>query len=190
MSEDQNVDDSSPPNADDHNEDQPAEGGEPSARSRLEALVPNLVRKAISQGVDVLTDEKLRETVVAEAVRGAISRGSEVVDTTEDSVRKLIGEFSLPKDVADRILGKFDDYKADVLGLIKDEIHDFLGRVDLGNELQKALTSLSLEISTEIRFIPNEKGVAGKTSVKPQVKTSTRVKRRRAKSSDTEEPDG
>jgi hypothetical protein len=185
MSEDQHVDDSSLPNADDHDEDE-LTGGGPSARSRLEALVPNLVRKVISQGVDVLTDEKLRETIVAEAVRKAISRGSEVVDTTEDSVRKLIGEFSLPKDVADRVFGKLDDYKADVLRLIKDEIHEFLGRIDLGHELQKALTSLSLEISTEIRFIPNEKGVGGKTTIKPQVKTSTRVKRRRRKSPDPE----
>ena len=145
------------------------------------------MKKAIAQGVDVLNDEKIRETVMAEAVRKAISGGTKVVDTTEDSVRKLLGELSLPKELADRILGKIDDYKADVLGLVKEEIHEFLGRIDLGNELQKALTSLSLEISTEIRFIPNEKGVTGRASVKPQVKTSTRVKRRRSKAAPDEE---
>ena len=38
------------------------------------------------------------------------------------------------------------------------------------------LTSLSLEVSTEIRFIPNDKSVS-RSGVKPDVKTRTRVKR-------------
>jgi hypothetical protein len=187
MSDDDYVDESTHPEADDTDFEESEDTSESSVRGRIESLLPKLVKKAIAQGVDVLNDEKLRETVVADAVRKAISGGSKVVDTTEDSVRKLLGELSLPKELADRILGKFDDYKADVLGLVKEEIHEFLGRIDLGNELQKALTSLSLEISTEIRFIPNEKGVTGRNSVKPQVKTSTRVKRRRTKASADEE---
>ena len=192
MSEDDYVDESIPHEEDDHEAEafEEADGtDDPGVRGRIESLLPNLVKKAIAQGVDVLNDDKIRETVVAEAVRKAISGGSKVVDTTEDSVRKLLGELSLPKELADRILGRIDDYKADILGLVKEEIHEFLGRIDLGNELQKALTSLSLEISTEIRFIPNEKGVAGRSPVKPQVKTSTRVKRRRSKDTPDDEED-
>ena len=154
-----------------------ADESEDESRSVLEGLMPGLLKKALSSGAEVLADDRLRETIVAEAVRKAISKGGEVVDQTEESVRKLIGEIPLSKELADRVAGRLDDYKSEVTRVLKDEIHTFLDRIDLGHELQKALTSLSLEISTEIRFIPNEKGVEAKVPVKPEVKSRTRVKR-------------
>ena len=147
------------------------------SRSVLDGLVPGLLKKALSSGAEVLSDDRIRETIVADAVRRAISKGNEVVDSTEESVRKLIGEIPLSKELADRLAGRFDDYKTEVSRVLKEELHTFLDRIDLGHELQKALTSLSLEISTEIRFIPNEKGVDAKAPVKPDVKSRTRVKR-------------
>ena len=153
-------------------------------RPRKGSLLGQLLRRAVNQGVEAISDEKFRETLVAEIFRKAVSKGGSVVDSTEDSLRRLVGELPLPKEVVDRIMARLDDYKADLLGLVKDEVHDFLDRVDLGNELQRVLTSLSFEISTEIRFIPNEKGI------QPDVKASARVKRqprgRRRKGTDGE----
>lgn len=149
-------------------------------RGRLESLIPSLVKKALSQGVEALSDEKIRETVVAEVVRKALTKGADVVDTTEDQVRRWLSDLPLPKEVGDRITARLDDYKAELFRVVKEEVHEFLDRVDLGHELQKMLTSLSFEISTEIRFVPNEKGV-GKASIKPDVKSSARVKRTRRK---------
>ena len=52
-----------------------------------------------------------------------------------------------------------------------------------GHEIQKALTSLKLEISTEIRFIPNDRDESGaRGPVRTDVKTKTKV--RRSKSED------
>lgn len=147
---------------------------DPQARRRKESVIAGLVRKAISQGVEAISDDKARDAIVAEVLRRARQTGHLVVDTTEDSVRRLVGDLSLPKEVVDRLINRLDDYKVDVLEAVKEELHDFLDRIDLGHELQKALTSLSLEVSTEIRFIPNEKGVG---RVKADVKSKTRVKR-------------
>lgn len=133
------------------------------------------VKKAIVQGAEAFGDEKLRENVVTEALRKAMSKGNEVVEGTEDSVRRFISDLPLPKEVVDKLGGRLDDYKTDLLGMVKDEVHDFLGKIDLGHELQKMLTSLSFEITTEVRFIPNDKGV------KPSIKTAARVKRSRKK---------
>lgn len=155
-------------------EEQPRE--EEGHRKRRESVLAGLVRKAISQGVEAISDDKARDAIVAEVVRRARQTGHLVVDTTEDSVRRLVGELPLPKEVVDRIMSRLDDYKVDILAAVKEELHEFLARIDIGHELQKVLTSLSLEVSTEIRFIPNDKSV-GRASVKPEVKTTTRVKR-------------
>ncbi len=87
-----------------------------------------------------------------------------------------MGEIPVAKDAADRIATRFDDYRSELFRILGDEMHDFFDRVDLGHEIQKALTSLSLEINTEIRFIPNEKAPPGKQQVKTEVKTSTKVR--------------
>ncbi len=143
-------------------------------RSFFEALVPDLVRRALKEGAEALAKEELRETVVAEVVRKAIRKGSDVADASEESLRRILGELPLPNDVVERIVARFDDYRGDIMRLIREELHEFLEKVDLGHELQKMLTSLSFEITTEIRFIPNEKAVVPK----PEVKANVRVKRK------------
>jgi len=150
---------------------------EDEAEPKRENLLAGLVRKAISQGVGAIGDERAREAIVNEVLKRA-RQTSTLVDKSEDSVRRLVSDLPLPKDVIDRLIARLDDYKADILDVVKEEIHEFLTRIDLGHELQKALTSLSLEVSTEIRFIPNEKGVG---RVKADIKNRTRVKRRKRK---------
>ncbi|MCA9538634.1 MAG: hypothetical protein KC620_07080 [Myxococcales bacterium] len=164
-------------------------GDEGGRRGRLEQLVPHLVRKAIRQGVDAISDEDTREAIVGEVLRRARQTSNLVVDNAEDSVRRLVGDLALPREVVDRITHRLDDYKADILDAVKEEIHEFLERLDIGLELQKVLTSLSLEVSTEIRFIPNDKSVS-RSPVKPEIKTKTRVKRNRkaARGGDKEKP--
>jgi hypothetical protein len=165
----------------------PNNEGNEESKGRLESLIPGLVRRAIASGAEVLGDEKVRDSVVAEIVRRAVIKGNEVVDVTEDSVRKLVGDFPIAKEVADRVSGRFDDYRSDITRLVKEELQEFLQRIDIGTEIQKALTSLSLEVSTEIRFIPNDKKVNSKLLIKPQIKTKTKVKKARSKDSEGDE---
>ncbi len=156
-------------------EDEDDDAGEGRLRSRLGGLVPDLLRRALREGVDAINEERVRETLIAEVLRKAASKGGEVYESTEDSVRKLVGELPLPKDVAERVLERVDDYRGDLFRVVREELHDWLQKVDVGHELQKILTSLSFEITTEVRFIPNEKGVPAR----PDVKTGVRVKRAR-----------
>ena len=60
--------------------------------------------------------------------------------------------------------------------VVAHEIRDFLAATDLSKELQKALTTLSFEINTQIRFVPNDKG-----GVRPEVRAQVDPKRRRAR---------
>lgn len=150
----------------------PPEDGEREPRARwLDSIVPVIVRKVIAQGSEALNKEELKDTVVAELFRKAVNKGGEVASNTEESVRRILGELPLPNEVVERVVDRLDDYKADTLRLLKEEVRAFLDRIDIGHELQKMLTSLSFEITTEIRFIPNEKGI------RPDVKAGARVKR-------------
>jgi len=153
------------------------EGGRPrSPRARLDALIPDALKRALMQGAEALVDDKLRDGLVGDVVRKAIHVGNEVVDSTEDQVRKILQEIPVAREVGDRVAGRLDEYRGEVFRIVKNEVHEFLERVDIGAELQKLLTSVSFEIVTEVRFIPNEKAAQGGPAIKPEVKSGVRVK--------------
>jgi hypothetical protein len=120
-------------------------------RERLQVLIPELVRKTFHAGL------------------GAVL-------STEEGIRKIAPDFTLPKDVANYVLASADGAKDEVMRVVGRELHEFLGRLNVSQELAKLLTQLSFEIKTEVRFIPNDQAVSG---VKPDVKNKVALKRTR-----------
>lgn len=120
--------------------------GEPERRRRrLERILPQVLKRAIEKGL-----ESSFETLTnpGEKLRGVLDDGGK-----------------LPKELAGYIFAQVDETKNLMVRVAAHEIRDFLEATDLSKELQKALTALSFEIRTEIRFIPNDSG-----GVKPVVK--------------------
>ncbi len=115
-------------------------------RQRLEGLVPDLVKRTFYAGL------------------GAVF-------TSEEGVRKLANEFSLPKDVATYLISQAQGTKDELFRIVAGELRGFLESLNLTDELQHLLTSLSFEIKTEVRFIPNDK------KLKPSIKQSVSVRR-------------
>jgi hypothetical protein len=116
-------------------------------RSRLERLVPELVKKTFAAGM------------------GAVF-------STEEGIRKIARE-SLPE-MAGYIASSADGAKDKVFDVIARETREFLSNLNVSEEIAKILTTLSFEIKTEIRFIPNSDRFVG---AEPDVKASVRLKR-------------
>ena len=103
--------------------------------------------------------------------------------TTEEGIRKIAPDLQLPKDVANYLIQQAAASKDELFRVVGKELRGFLESVNLSGELQKLLTSLSFEIKTEIRFIPNDEGIAG---VKPDIKVG-RMSFRRKKDRDKDD---
>lgn len=135
-----------------------------SRRRRLERLLPGLIKRAIERGI---------ETGI-----GSITQAN-------DSIRSVVGKTELPKEVAGYVFSQVDDTKNAVVRVVAREVREFLEAADLAKELQKVLTTLSFEIRTEIRFVPNDSGGITpdvKARVGPRVaseRTRARADRRR-----------
>ena len=107
--------------------------------------------------------EGLLPDIVRRGVDGLVS---------EDGIRSLVKDRELPREAAGFILGQVDATKREVLRIVSREVRMFLENVDLGGELTKILTSVSFEIRTEVRFIPND------AAVKPNVKNRVSIRGR------------
>jgi hypothetical protein len=94
------------------------------------------------------------------------------VFSTEEGIRKIARE-GLPE-VAGYIASSADGAKDKVFDVIARETREFLATLNVSEEIAKILTTLSFEIKTEIRFIPNSERFIG---AEPDVKASVRLKR-------------
>jgi hypothetical protein len=107
------------------------------------------------------------EGFIPDIVKRTFYAGLGAVFTTEEGIRKIASDLKLPKDVANYLIQSAASTKDEMFRVVGKELRGFLETVNISGELQKLLTSLSFEIKTEIRFIPNDEAIAG---VKPDVK--------------------
>jgi len=138
------------------------------------------------RGENLRIDEALRQRLegyIPEVLKRTIYAGLGAVFTTEDGIRRLTNEFSLPKDVASFLMQQAQTTKNEMFRIIATEVRKFLENMNLNEELQRLLTSLSFEIKTEIRFVPNEQHL-----VRPTLKNKVTVKHTREEAQ-VEEPE-
>ena len=120
--------------------------------------------------------EGILPDIVRRSVGGLVS---------EDGIRTLVKDRGLPREAVGFMLGQVDATKREVVRMVSKEVRMFLENVDLGGELTKILTSISFEIRTEVRFIPND------AAVKPNVRNRVRVRaQNQAQAEPEEEPEG
>lgn len=165
------TDDEAPP--------KPAEARAPEPDPRND--INDKLTERIRQGtVPPPGDDKLTETIrqrlehlVPELVKKTFTAGMGAVFSTEEGIRKIAREVSLP-DVAGYVASTGVGAKDKVFEVIARETRDFLSNLNLTEEIAKILTTLSFEIKTEIRFIPNSERMTG---AEPDVKASVRLKK-------------
>lgn len=102
-----------------------------SRRSRLESVMPEIIKRAIELGV-----EKARES--------------------PENFRQFIHDLKVPKDVAHVILQQIDETKNGLFRVVAKEMRDFLEHTNFAGEIQKLLTTVQFEVNTTIRFTPND----------------------------------
>ena len=118
-------------------------------------------------------DRRERGGWVQELFKRTFYAGVGSIFTSEEGLRRMASEFSLPKDVANYLIGQAQGTKDELFGAVAKEMRGFLEGLNLHEEIQRVLTSLSFEIKTEVRFIPNDK------KLKPNVRNRVSVKRTR-----------
>jgi hypothetical protein len=119
-----------------------------SERRRLERLLPEIIKRLLETGYEKLTEGP-------------------------ENVRNFVSELKLPNEALALLLAQAEETKTGLYRAVAREIRDFLDHTNFAEELAKALTALSFEIKTEVRFIPNDSRIGAQPSVRARV----RVKR-------------
>jgi len=104
----------------------------------------------------------------SESIRSTISSTLRNALNNDEGIRKLIRDM-LPKEVVGHVIRNVDQGKDEIVKVVGHQTRKFLEGIDLGQEIQKVLTSVSLEFKTELRFIPNDQ------AIKPEGRVAMKV---------------
>lgn len=115
---------------------------------RAERLVPELIKRLI-EGIDRFAEGK--------------------------DMRQRVSELKLPKEALALLLSQLEESKNGLYRALAKELRDFLEQTNFTEELVAALTKLTFEIRTEIRFVPSQAGQG--EGVTPEVRAKVNVKR-------------
>jgi len=100
-------------------------------RRFAERLFPELIKKIVDAGVGKLSEQP-------------------------ENLRHFVQDLKVPKEMANYLFAQIDETKNGLYRVVAREIRDFLEQTNVADEVTRALTKLSFEIKTEIRFIPND----------------------------------
>ncbi|MFT5434464.1 MAG: hypothetical protein ACI9OJ_005177 [Myxococcota bacterium] len=126
-------------------------------------------RRRIEQRLeDLLTDDD--DGVVGDLFRRAFGAGVRTYRKGNESVRNMASDI-LNSDRVEASVGKLNNVRSEIVTMFGRELVSYFDRLNFTDEMVKLLTAISLEVKTEIRFIPNDKKL-----VSPDVKASIKVK--------------
>jgi hypothetical protein len=125
---------------------------------------------------DDLSGRKNIERVIRDAIRRLVETGLEKIIEGPESLRNFVAEIKLPKEIAGYIFSQIDETKNGLYRVVAKEMRGFLQQNDLGEELARALSHLSVEINTQIRFLPSDDQAGRSKLGQPEVRASVQVK--------------
>jgi hypothetical protein len=118
-------------------------------------------------------DRRRLERLLPELIKRLLETGLEKIAEAPENARHLVGELKLPKEILSLLLSQLDETKTGLYRVVAKETRDFLEHTNFAEELARVLTTLSFEIKTEVRFIPND----SRLGAQPDVRSRVRVKK-------------
>src|SRR5215468_8322193 len=131
---------------------------------------------------DDLHGRKLVERVLRDTIKRVVETGVEKIAEGPENFRNFVSDFKLPKEIANYLFLQIEETKNGLYRVVAKEIRGFLQQNNLGEEIAKALGHLSVEIKTEIRFVPTD-GARSEKLGQPEVRSSVQVKSSRPEKS-------
>jgi len=101
--------------------------------------------------------EKDREHKISDLLKKAISVGVGAAFITEDAVKNLLQDLPLPKDILNGLLQNAKQTKKDLVYEIKQELGQYLKKIDLKKMAIEVLQHYDLEVKANISFVPKNK---------------------------------
>lgn len=105
------------------------------------------------------TEQEGKGGILSEMARKVFLTGLGAIFVTEESIRSALTELKLPKDAMGFVLDQAKKQKNDLVAVVANELSNFLSKLKVHEEIQKALTKLQIHIEAKLSFTPQGKAL-------------------------------
>lgn len=122
-----------------------------------------------------------RAGFVPDVVRRVAVAGLGALFMTEEGLRGLAGQLKLPKEVLNFLLSQAEKTKDDVGRVLSEEMRRFFQSEKLREEFLKLLSGMTVEVTAQVRLIPDARKSEPSAESRPPKLTISEVNVRRSK---------
>jgi uncharacterized protein (UPF0128 family) len=96
--------------------------------------------------------EEKSEKKLTDIFKKVINTGVSAAFMTEDTVKSILSELPLPKDVVSGLLENAKNTRAEFVDSVKKELKTYLNKVDISKEVDRVLEKYDIEVSAKLQF--------------------------------------
>ncbi len=108
--------------------------------------------------------EKDKENKVGDLIKKALTTGVTAAFMTEESVRSLLKDLPLPKELVSTLLDNAKNTKSEFVTSIKNELRSYLDKIDVSREIDKLAEKYDFEVKATISLKKKKKNGKGEES--------------------------
>ncbi len=97
-------------------------------------------------------DQEKRDSALSEVIKKVVSVGVGAAFMTEESVKNLLSDLPLPKDIVNGLLSNAKGAKEEFVQGVREEIAAHLSKVDPKKIVEEVLENYDLEVNAKVRF--------------------------------------
>ena len=98
------------------------------------------------------------DSKITDTIKKIVSTGIGAAFMTEESIRSILSEIQLPKDIIAGLIQNANSAKEDFLKGVREEIKGHITKVDPKHLIQELVKDYDIEVNAKIKFTKKEKG--------------------------------
>ncbi|WP_127716025.1 hypothetical protein [Halobacteriovorax sp. HLS] len=99
-----------------------------------------------------MNSKKEKELGIGDVIKKVVSIGVGAAFMTEDTVKNLLGDLPLPKDIVNGLVQNAKNAKEDFSNSVREEISQHLSKVDPKKVIEEVLEDYDIEVSAKFSF--------------------------------------
>ena len=104
-----------------------------------------------------MEDNKDKDGKLGEIMKKVLTTGVTAAFMTEESVRALLKDVPLPKDIVGGLLENAKTTKSEFVSSVKNELKSYLDKIDLSKEIDKIIEKYDFEVKATISLKKKKK---------------------------------
>ena len=103
-------------------------------------------------------DEKEKDGKIGELLKKVLTTGVTAAFMTEESVRAVLKDLPLPKDMVGSLVENARHTKTEFVSSVKNELKSYLDKIDISKEIDKIVEKYDFQINATISLKKKKKG--------------------------------